>query len=104
LAATEDLERTRRRVVVAELAGAAAHELNQPLTSLLGYTELMRRKVTEAEHLRILSKIDSDAKRVADIVGKIGRITDYRTKEYVGGARIMDLDSASEAIDEGEEH
>jgi len=100
LAATEDLERTRRQVVVAELAGAAAHELNQPLTSLLGYAELLRRKLEDDEQLRVLSKVDADARRVADIVGKIGRITEYRTKEYVGGARIMDLDRSSEALDD----
>ena len=32
-----------------------------------------------------------------DIVRKIGRITKYETKSYVGGQRIVDLDKSSES-------
>ena len=45
--ATQSLERTRRKALLAELAGAAAHELNQPLTSLLGYAELLVERTPE---------------------------------------------------------
>lgn len=100
-AANEDLDRTRRQIVVAELAGAAAHELNQPLTSLLAYAEMLRRVLLDEEHLRVLSKVDTEARRVAEVVQKIGRITQYKTKAYVGGERIVDLDSASEPIEDG---
>lgn len=99
--ATENLERSRRRAVAAELAGAAAHELNQPLTSLLAYAELLERRLPEeSDHLSTVAAIHREATRVADIVKKIGRITDYRTKEYVGGTRIVDLDHASEPEDD----
>lgn len=94
---TENLERSRRQAVAAELAGAAAHELNQPLTSLLGYAELLSTKLApDDEHYRAVDTIHRDAERIADIVKKIGKITDYRTKEYVGGARIVDLDRATD--------
>ncbi len=33
---------------------------------------------------------------MAEIVRKIGKITKYETKMYVGHARILDLDKASE--------
>ena len=97
--ATENLERTRRQAVIAELAGATAHELNQPLTSLLGYAEFLQRRLEDADDAakRAISTIERDATRIADIVAKIGKITEYRTKEYVGGARIVDLDGASES-------
>lgn len=94
--ATENLERSRRQAVVAELAGAAAHELNQPLTSLLGYAELLGRRIDDDDNRRAVETMQNEAKRIADVVKKIGRLTDYRTKEYVGGARIVDLESASE--------
>lgn len=94
--ATENLERTQRAAVAAELAGAAAHELNQPLTSLLGYAEMLRKVVDEnAEASRPVDRIYAEARRIADIVRKIGRITEYKTKEYVGGTRIVDLDESS---------
>jgi PAS domain S-box-containing protein len=92
----ERLEAQEREAMVAELAGAAAHELNQPLTSIMGYGELLlRRADPEAAHRRELDVIMTEAKRMAEIVKKIGRITKYETKEYVGGASIIDLDRAT---------
>lgn len=102
LEATESLERSRRQAVVAELAGAAAHELNQPLTSLLGYAELLEKRIgADDPNRRAVETIQHESKRIADIVKKIGQITEYRTKEYVGGTRIVDLDGASEVQDLG---
>ena len=39
---------------------------------------------------------------MAEIVRKIGKITKYETKSYVGRARILDLDKASDADDASE--
>jgi PAS domain S-box-containing protein len=44
--------------------------------------------------------IYSEAERMAEIVRKIGRITKYETKSYVGTQKILDLDKASEASQE----
>jgi PAS domain S-box-containing protein len=95
--AVESLEQTQRQAVVAELAGAAAHELNQPLTSLLGYAEMLRQGLPQdpERYERAVEAIYREAQRVARIVKRIGRITDYKTKDYVGGARIVDIDEAA---------
>lgn len=93
----EKLQQTERTALVAELAGAAAHELNQPLTSIMGYSELLRRKLRDDDPAsRNVDIIYREAERMADIVRKIGKITRYETKAYVGGARIVDLDRATE--------
>ncbi|RDV39461.1 PAS domain-containing protein [Bradymonadaceae bacterium TMQ3] len=93
--AFETLERTQRQAVIAELAGAAAHELNQPLTSLMGYAELLQRQGHSAELVeRAVDTIHQEARRISEIVRKIGRITRYKTKEYAGGELIVDLDEA----------
>lgn len=93
--ATESLERTRRKVLLAELAGATAHELNQPLTSLLGYAEYVQEQLDEDSVLqRPVEIIVREGNRIAEIVRKIGRITSYRTKEYVAGTKIVDLDAS----------
>jgi len=95
--AQEKLVRTEKQAMIAELAGATAHELNQPLTSVMGYTELAKRKLAQPEEVsRILDIILSETERMADIVRKIGRITKYETKSYVGGQRIVDIDRSSE--------
>ena len=39
--------------------------------------------------------IVTETNRMAEIVKKIGRITKYETKEYVGSASIIDLDRAT---------
>jgi len=95
--AQEQLRVQEKQTIVAELAGAAAHELNQPLTSVMGYAELLRRRLepgTPQHHAAEI--IVSEAERMAEIVRKIGKITRYETKSYVGTARILDLDRASQ--------
>jgi hypothetical protein len=96
LQAQEQLELQERQAMVAQLAGAAAHELNQPLTSISMYTELIKRGMQPDDaHARAVGVIEREATRMADIVKKIGRITRYETKEYVGSASIMDLDKSA---------
>ncbi len=96
LQAQEKLQITEKQALVAELAGAAAHELNQPLTSILGYAQLIQRQSPpEASHLRAVAVIREQAERMADIVKKIGRITRYETMPYVGGASILDLERST---------
>jgi signal transduction histidine kinase len=96
LDAQQKLQMSEKQALVAELAGAAAHELNQPLTSIIGYTQLIQRQSPpDAPHLRAAGVILSEAERMAGIVKKIGRITKYETTDYVGTARMLDLDRAA---------
>jgi signal transduction histidine kinase len=106
--AQDQLLAQERQAIVAELAGAAAHELNQPLTSVMAYAELLMRKLeppkdeaTDTPTWNAAQVIFTQAERMAEIVRKIGKITKYETKSYVGRARILDLDKA--ASDDEEE-
>ncbi len=94
--AQDELRSHEKQAIVAELAGAAAHELNQPLTSVIGYAELLKHRLAGSpEHLTALQIIIDQADRMADIVRQVGRITKYETKSYVGAAKILDLEKAS---------
>ena len=97
--AQEKLLLTEKQALIAELAGTTAHELNQPLTSVMGYSELLKKKLSpEDANFRAVDIILREAERMAEIVRKIGRITRYETKTYVGSTQILDLDkSAGEA-------
>ena len=99
--AQQKLAVSEKQALIAELAGTAAHELNQPLTSVIGYGELLQRKLADgsAEH-HAASVIVREAERMADIVRKIGKITRYETKSYVGTQKILDLDKATDDAEE----
>jgi PAS domain S-box-containing protein len=93
----ERLAIAEKAALVSELAGAAAHELNQPLTSVLGFSELLFRRTSETDpgHEE-LAAIVRETERMAGIVRKIGRIVRYETTPYVGTRRIVDLDRSSQ--------
>lgn len=90
----ETLEKERLKVLL-EFAGAAAHELNQPLTSLLGNVELIERFPLDGKTRdSCLGDIARSGHLIADIVRKIQNISNYRTKTYFGEEKIIDLDRA----------
>jgi len=104
-AAQERLMNSQRKETIAALAGAASHQLNQPLTSILGYSELLRRvEKSLAKELpghpavsslhNATEVVSQEAERMAEVVRKIGEITEYETTDYVGRAKILDLDRA----------
>jgi PAS domain S-box-containing protein len=96
--AQEQLIAQERQAAIAELAGAAAHELNQPLTSVMNYATLLKRVLEkDTSAYNAADVIETESARMADIVRKIGKITKYETKSYVGTQKILDLDKASEA-------
>jgi PAS domain S-box-containing protein len=95
--AQEKLETSEKQAVAVELAGAAAHELNQPLTSVMGYAQVLMRKLGPNDaHVPMVRTILEEADRMAAIVRKLGSLTRYETKSYVGGAQIIDLDRAAQ--------
>jgi PAS domain S-box-containing protein len=90
----ERLAWSEKQAVLIELAGALAHELNQPLTSVMGYVQLLRRLLPgeNSDLHEYAAVLEKEADRMAEIVRKIGHITRYETKSYVGQSRILDLD------------
>lgn len=80
---------------VVELAGAAAHELNQPLTSLLASSELMLMYNQPEDLQRQAKRMRMDAQNLAQLVERFGRIVRYETKEYLPGRKIIDLERAA---------
>jgi PAS domain S-box-containing protein len=96
--AQEKLAVSEKQAVAIELAGAAAHELNQPLTSVMGYAQVLLRKLGPTDvNLAAVKTILDEADRMAAIVRKLGGLTRYETKSYVGGAQIIDLDRSTQA-------
>lgn len=87
------IRRAAQDEATAQLAGAVAHELNQPLTVVITGAELMAHRGRSPEDLLALSRQMAEASyRMADIVVKLQKATCYKAKPYVGGVHIADLD------------
>ena len=94
---------SQKQSVLAELAGTAAHKLNQPLTSVMAYAELLKQKSEPGSvGENVAGVLLQEADRMADIVRKLGSIARYETTSYVGTQKIFDLDRAAEANDPSE--
>jgi len=95
------LEESKRNAALMALAGTTAHELNQPLTSVLGFAELLKRKLkTDDDSYKRVDTIFREAERMKEIVKKIGKITRFETKPYLGDAQILDLEKSSDEHEE----
>jgi DNA-binding response OmpR family regulator len=85
----------------AEMAAAVSHEINNPLTGLLGYLELVKKKIqreslVESNVERILQMIDrsyEQGKRIGEIVKKLTSLKDYRVKTYNDGIQMVDINA-----------
>lgn len=95
LAEDERLEKKKLEGVV-EMAGAICHELNQPIQTISGFSELMMMKADESNPLfNYAIKIKQQVDRMGQITGKLMRITSYRTKNHDAVTSIIDIEEAA---------
>lgn len=82
-------------------AGAAAHEINQPLTVIIGNSDILLLKLDAENDVRHnVEHIREAGKRISEIVKKMGEIKLFVTKSYVGSTNIIDFDASAEAPQE----
>lgn len=82
--------------ILTQAAGAAAHEINQPLTALLGTADLMLLKLPEDDPNReSFETFQKAGERIRDIVKQMQSIKDIVTRPYIHGIEIIDFDASS---------
>ncbi len=107
--AEESLRQTLRLAAAGEMAGAIAHEVNQPLTAITNYARsaqmlLQRDQAAPSQASEIIVKILSETDRAADVVRRLRdffragttRLEEVRVEEVLSAARRMG-ESAIEA-------
>jgi PAS domain S-box-containing protein len=82
-----------------ETAGAACHELNQPLQAVIGYVDLLSRNIGAESVAPWLTKIGAQLSRMSEITKKLNSITHYEVKPYIAGMNIIDIEKSSKRGD-----
>ncbi|SLM29624.1 FixL [Desulfamplus magnetovallimortis] len=86
---------------VIEMAGAVCHELNQPLQAIMGYSDLiMMDHENDAQLIKDLQAIGKQVERIARITSRLASITSYKTVDYPGNRKIVDIWGSSESKQE----
>ncbi len=81
---------------VLEMAGAVCHELNQPLQSVSGFSEMLLMDLEKTDpKYETLRTIKKEIDRIGELTRRIMKITRYQAKPYLKG-RIVDIHQASE--------
>ena len=95
---TASQERARRHNLEGALAtaGAAAHEMNQPLMAIMASAELMQLS-DDPQRLRELADVVVEqADRLGQVTRRLVKLVRFQTKTYVGDRVILDLEASSD--------
>lgn len=93
-AAEQDLVRAERLAAVGEMTVTLHHEINNPLMAAFADVELLLADLDgPRETLRQgLEDIRQALRRIRDIVQRIGKLREARSKDYLRGMRMLDLE------------
>lgn len=84
---------TERQLAVGQLAGTAAHQLGQPLSSILLNCFLIEQfPKNDAKFVGAVAAIKNDAKRMADMIDKLRSVNASDRESYFGATQILKLD------------
>jgi PAS domain S-box-containing protein len=95
--AEEEQHRREKLQGVLEMAGTVCHEMSQPMQIISGYSELLLMKTSESDPIyKKLSAIIEQIRRMSTITRKLMMIKDYKTQDYIGFSRIIDIHNDSD--------
>ncbi len=86
------LAEKEKELITVQVAGAAAHELGQPLTALLLNCELLSQLSSGNPELQeTLRQTIEQVNEMRDILTRLQSVQQYKTKSYLKNTKILDL-------------
>jgi PAS domain S-box-containing protein len=82
---------------VAQLANAAAHEINNPLAVIVGRLELLRRDLNTDQRGRLAPIVEA-SRQIAKIITHMGRLTRLETLDDLPASPMLDLRRSAEQL------
>ena len=90
--AEQELQKARWLAGVGETTIALQHEINNPLSALLGHAELLMLDYQDrGERNEHVDVIQTQARRIADVVRRLRELRNPQSVAYVGESRMLDL-------------
>jgi DNA-binding response OmpR family regulator len=87
-----ELVNARRLSAIGETTLSLQHEINNPLSALLGNAELMLMELRDrGEKNELLEVIHEQAMRIAGVVRRLRQLKDPESVDYVGGSRMINF-------------
>jgi len=91
-AAEAESARSRWLAGIGETTIALEHEINNPLSALLGHAELLVMEGgLSTEQLEQVGIIQEQAARIAQVVRRLARLKNPQSVEYLAGSLMLDL-------------
>lgn len=93
----KEVREAERLKAISEIVLTMHHEINNPLSVIQGWTQmLIEKKTVDKETLEALEKIAKSTSRIKDVVQKMTQITKPTTTDTYDGANAMiDLEQSS---------
>lgn len=86
-----ELAKARWLAGIGETSIALQHEINNPLSAIMGHAELLSMDLPAGAEQDRVNVILSQARRIADVVRRIAKLREPRTVEYMPGSSMLDL-------------
>jgi DNA-binding response OmpR family regulator len=99
-AAEADLMRAERLAAIGEMTVTLHHEINNPLMAAYADVELLLADPRAAADKRTegLENIRQALRRIRDIIQRVGGLREARSKDYLRGLRMLDLENPDQTV------
>jgi DNA-binding response OmpR family regulator len=88
------VRRLEQRSALLAMAATLGHEINNPLTAVVGYLDLMEEAVRAGDGAAAAghaTRVREGAERIRLVVERLVRLSDPRLKNYLAGSSMLDL-------------